>query len=69
MADRTTKAQASVILRLFKKLEYSTTACSAFHRNVGCPERFMGRPPEEWLDTLSIKQASELIYDLSKKAK
>lgn len=67
--DRITTGQRDMLRGLLRRAEYDTRAVTYMHRLVGAPERYMGRPVDEWLDSLSKREASQLIDQLERRAK
>lgn len=65
MADRSTSAQQDLIRRLMREAGcYDLRTVTAMHANLGATERWQGKSVDEWLDSRSKGEASEIIRAL-----
>lgn len=63
-ANRSTSAQHSLIANLLGRLDLDDRFVTLMHRRWGAPDAMQGRRVEEWLATLTLTEASELIRKL-----
>lgn len=61
---KSTQAQRLEIVKLLRKAEFDTRYVTLMHRRVGAPDSLMGRPIDEWMSSLSLDAASEVIKKL-----
>lgn len=62
--NRHTQAQRVEILRLLRKAEYDNRTVTYQYRLVHADENYVGRPVDEWLDSLTREQAIRVIHKL-----
>ena len=59
-----TTAQLAEIRRLLRLAEFDTRTVGYTHRRLGVADHEIGRPVDEWLDSLSKSAASTVIGKL-----
>ncbi len=62
MSTRSSGAQHDLIRRLMREAgTYDLATVTAMHANLGATERWQGKTVDEWLDTRSKDEASQII--------
>lgn len=65
MGFRITSLQRDNIVRLLKKSDqFDDRTVTYQHRRLGAPDRFLGRPVTEWLDSLTLIEGTRMIDQL-----
>lgn len=49
------------ILAHMRALEYDRKTVTLMHRNLGAPDRFQGRAVDEWLDSLTFDEGTQVL--------
>jgi hypothetical protein len=62
---RATTAQRDHVRRLLRKSgQYDARTVTLMHRRLGVADNWIGRPADEWMDSLAVADADALIKKL-----
>lgn len=64
--ERATGAQRAKIELMAMKMELDTNTISVMHRRIGISDQWIGRSFSEWLQGLTMSEASRVIERLEK---
>ena len=62
--EKSTQYQRGEIVRLLKAAEFDCRRITLMHRRIGVADRFIDRPIDEWMSSLSLDAANGVIKTL-----